>query len=135
MKTALMERYEKETGLPAIDPHEWECYGHEGEKFHSYEFTAWLAKQLTPITVAERLPESGQIVLANYNDKTVRAEYVHRFTLECNDFDCDNYEYNEEKDEFYIIEGWYELIDNWGDFKSIAIVEGTVDSWLPMPTM
>ena len=45
--TELMKRYEMETGKSAIDPHEWECYGHEGEKFHSYEFTAWLAKQLT----------------------------------------------------------------------------------------
>jgi len=35
--------------------------------------------------------------------------------------------------EYYLKEGWYELIDNWGDYSSVAIVEGKVDYWLPIP--
>jgi hypothetical protein len=125
--TDLMKRYEKETGESSV------FSGISQEP--TYKYVAWLEAQLTPIPVTERLPDSGQEVLAHYNDVTVRATYIHRFTEECNDLDCENYEYNEEDDEFYINEGWYELMDNWGDFRSIAIVEGTVDSWLPIPPM
>jgi len=128
--TELMKRYEKKTGVTLDEAkYAWKTF----EFIDSY--IAWLEAQLTPIPVTERLPDSGQEVLAHYNDTTVRAVYIHRFTEECNDMDCENYEYNEEDDEFYINEGWYELVDNWGDFRSIAIVEGTVDSWLPIPPL
>ena len=66
--TELMKRYERETGNSAIDPHEWECYGHEGEKFHSYAFTAWLAKQLTWRPVSEK-PEVEGRYLVVFKDK------------------------------------------------------------------
>ena len=131
--TELMKRYEKETNKRAIIP-----FGNSGDMY-SPLFIAWLAKQLTPIPVTERLPDKDQKVLAHYKSRygretTVRAEYFrkHQEEMDCEETDA---EYDEATDTFYCPEGWYELIDNWGDYSSVRIVEGAVDSWLPMPKM
>lgn len=29
--------------------------------------------------------------------------------------------------------GWYECIDNWGDYTEVAIHEGEPDHWMPLP--
>lgn len=41
-------------------------------------------------------------------------------------------EYSEEADEYYLLEGWYEVIKNWGDYSSIAIADFVV-GWMPLP--
>jgi hypothetical protein len=42
-------------------------------------------------------------------------------------------EYDEATDTFYIAQGWYERIDNWGDYSSVAVTEGEVTHWMPLP--
>ena len=155
-----MKRYEKETGKKAkvrvVTQHESKRYGWGYEKSHLYfsnDFVkfaleennklkaenATLRAQLTPIPVTERLPNKDQEVLAHYKSRygretTVRAEYFRKHQEE---MDCDECEaeYDEETDTYYCPEGWYELIENWCDYSSVRIVEGAVDSWLPIPKM
>lgn len=45
--------------------------------------------------------------------------------------DCDC-EYSEEDDEYYLCEGWYEVIKNWDDYNSVT-VEDFVTHWMPLP--
>ena len=65
--------------------------------------------------------------------RRVRAVYIRQYEEEAGDDDELCVEYCEEQDEWYLKEGWYELIDNWYDYSSVAIVEGVVDYWMPMP--
>ena len=94
------------------------------------------------ISVEERLPESGEHVLAccyvkwlggggrNY---VCDAYYAKPKTLNVNswadDIAC---EYDEETDEYYLLEGWYEVIKNWDDYDSISIGD-FVTHWMPLP--
>lgn len=99
-------------------------------------YIAWLEAQLTWRPVSEK-PEKDQIVIATYLNsygkrRRVRAVYVRQYEEEAGDDDELCVEYCHEKDEWYLKEGWYELIDNW-DYSSAAIVEGVVDYWMPMP--
>ena len=99
------------------------------------EENARMKDQLTWRPVSE-LPEKDQIVVATYLNcygkrRRVRAVYVRQYEEEAGDDElC--VEYCEEKDEWYLKEGWYELIDNL-DYSLAAIVEGVVDYWMPMP--
>ena len=49
------------------------------------------------------------------------------------DDDSEISEYDEATDCCYTPEGWYEKIDNWGDYSSVAVVEGEVTHWMPLP--
>ena len=94
------------------------------------------------IPVTERLPESGKHVLVACEVHSygggVHGKYV-----------CDGYyaapksmtggcgddfatEYDEEDDEYYLLEGWYEVIKNWDDYNSIVIPD-FVTHWMPLP--
>jgi hypothetical protein len=95
-----------------------------------------LKEQLRWRPVSE-LPEKDQIVIATYRNgygkrRRVSAVYVRQYEEEAGDDDELCVEYCEEQDEWYLKEGWYELIDNW-DYSLAAIVEGVVDYWMPMP--
>jgi hypothetical protein len=85
------------------------------------------------------LPEEGQIVIATYLNqfgkrRRVRAVYIRQYEEEESGEDDEScVEYCEEQDEWYLKEGWYELLDNWDAYSSVAIVEGVVDYWMPMP--
>ena len=95
------------------------------------------------ISVKDRLPESGVHVLiccemhrygGGFAGKYVCDGYYAEankiiaggFPDECN---C---EYSEEDDEYYLCEGWYEVIKNWDDYNSVA-VEDFVTHWMPLP--
>ena len=130
-KTELMKRYEAETGKKAILD-----FGSSGEVYAPL-YVQWLEAQLTWRPASE-LPEEGQIVIATYLNcygkrRRVRAVYIRQYEEEAGDDDEDVMEYSDEKDEYYLKEGWYELIDNWLDYSLVAIVEGIVDYWMPMP--
>jgi hypothetical protein len=131
-KTEIMKRYEAETGESLEEAKErWKTFA-----FYS-RYIAWLEAQLTWRSVSE-LPEEDQIVIATYLNsygkrRRVRAVYIRQYEEELDYDDDSDYEYNEENDTYYLKEGWYELIDNWPDYSSVAIVEGVVDHWLPMP--
>ena len=94
------------------------------------------------ISVEDRLPESGVRCLLCCDVKRydgTHRQYIcdgyhaERFKEECYsaDDECVT-EYNEETDEYYLHEGWYECINNWDDYSSIAI-DDKVTHWMPLP--
>jgi len=133
-KSELMKRYEAETGRKPKNL----FMGSEESLIHfTREYVEWLEAQLTWRPVSEK-PEKDQIVIATYLNqcgkrRRVRAVYIRQYEEEAGEDDELCVEYCEEQDEWYLKEGWYELIDNWLDYSSVAIVEGVVDYWMPMP--
>ena len=93
------------------------------------------------ISVKDRLPESGVHVLVACE---MHGQYLQRRYV------CDGYyvkaktqpsyghpdecavEYSEEDDEYYLLEGWYEVIKNWYDYDSI-VIDDFVTHWMPLP--
>lgn len=87
--------------------------------------------------VAEALPKSGEKVLACYrhrwfNLRPIRAFWTAAKTEEA-DSDDARMEYDAATDAYYVPEGWYECIDNWGDYSSVAVTDGEVTHWMPLP--
>lgn len=87
------------------------------------------------ISVDERLPESK--CLAVYKTErgqqfVIRARYIKRYEIEATGDECET-DYNEADDVDYVKAGWYECIDNWGDFASVAVCEGVVTHWTSLP--
>lgn len=90
------------------------------------------------IKCSERMPKSGTHVLLCCETKLLKIKYVcggyyaKRNTIEggCSD-DCET-EYSEEDDKYYLVEGFYEVIKNWGDYDSITI-EDNVTQWMALP--
>ena len=93
------------------------------------------------IPVTERLPESGVHVLVacemygQYLSGKYVCDgfYVERYTQKVENTDYDiACEYCEEDDEYYLWQGWYEVIKNWDDYNSVVIGD-TVTHWMPLP--
>ena len=96
------------------------------------------------ISVKDRLPESGVHVLLccemHRRGGEIAGKYVcDGYYAEANKIiaggfpdECDC-EYSEEDDEYYLCEGWYEVIKNWDDYNSVA-VEDFVTHWMPLPS-
>lgn len=90
------------------------------------------------IPCSERLPEK-ETVLATVETKTFKYRYVceavwiPRWTWKAS-FDSweDCSEYNEDEDEYYVLEGWYERVHNWDEYSYIGI-EDNVIAWQPLP--
>lgn len=94
------------------------------------------------ISVKDKLPESGVHVLLCCE--------IHRYGGGLGKYVCDGFhadanthlaggfpdecacEYSEEDDEYYLLEGWYEVIKNWDDYNSVAIPD-FVTHWMPLP--
>lgn len=111
-----------------------ECYAEELYS-KNYRKQEW-------VSVKDRLPESGVSCLLCCDVKRydgTHKQYIcdgfhaERFKEECQfaDDEC-AVEYNEETDEYYLHEGWYENINNWDEYSSIAIYD-TVTHWMPLP--
>ena len=89
------------------------------------------------VSVNSGLPKSGVTVLACYRNEAgmlrrIRAEYISAKTVES--YPDDEFgEYDEDSDTYYDPEGWYEQIDNWGDYTAVAVCEGEITHWMPMP--
>ncbi len=92
------------------------------------------------IPVGERLPESERTVLAYYLNshgkvRRIRAEYIAAKTKGADDgwdSDCDA-DYDEATDQSYWPCGWYEVMDNWDGLTHVAVTEGDVTHWMPLP--
>ena len=91
------------------------------------------------IPVSERLPKSGVHVLVCCEVVFGSGRYV------CDGYFADRYtekaldhgediacEYCEDDDEYYLWQGWYEVIKNWDDYNSIVIGD-VVTHWMPLP--
>jgi hypothetical protein len=94
------------------------------------------AERWTP--VSGQMPESGTHVLLYCEIRPIRKKYVcdgyyaAPKTITCeNSEDC-ACEYDDEKDEYFLLEGYYEVIKNWDDFGSISI-DDFVTHWRPLP--
>lgn len=90
------------------------------------------------ISVADEMPEHGKNVLATYRNNYGKNRIIvgHYFERWKEESDCDNDnndEFSEKLDGYYYCEGWYEQQDNWGDYASIAVHEGEVTHWMPLP--
>ena len=95
------------------------------------------------ISVKDRMPENGVHVLLccemhRYGGGIAGKYVCDGYYAEANKIiaggfpdDC-NCEYSEEDDEYYLREGWYEVIKNWGDYNSVT-VEDSVTHWMPLP--
>ena len=88
------------------------------------------------ISVKDRLPESGVHVLlcceVRYGDKIAGKYVCDGYYAEANKLIAREDEYSKEDDEYYLCEGWYEVIKNWDDYTSVA-VEDFVTHWMPHP--
>ena len=96
------------------------------------------------ISVKDRLPENGVHVLLcceihRYGGEIAGKYVCDGYYAEANKIiaggfpdECDC-EYSEEDDEYYLCEGWYEVIKNWDDYNSVA-VEDFVTHWMPLPS-
>lgn len=89
------------------------------------------------VAVSERMPESGVVVLACYrnrlgNWRRIRASWVAAKTEESGP-ESDIGVYDEATDTYYDPEGWYEQIDNWDMYSAVAVHEGEVSHWMPLP--
>lgn len=92
------------------------------------------------ISTAERIPESGKIVLAFHKNingfpRRIRASYIKAMTKiadpECSDMDCD---YDEAEDAFYWPDGWYEQMEHWDEYTAVILAEDIkVTHWMPLP--
>lgn len=94
------------------------------------------------ISVKDRLPESGVHVLVCCeiiaNGAIVRKYVCDGFYVEawkekagCYNEDC-ALVYCEEDDEYYLEEGWYEVIKNWEEYNSVIIADFPTH-WMPLP--
>lgn len=92
------------------------------------------------VPVSERMPDADRKVLATYtnelgNRRTIVARWTPAKTVEASGDDDEPgcHEYDEATDTFYLIEGWWEVINNWGDYSQVFVNEGKVDHWMPLP--
>ena len=95
------------------------------------------------ISVKDRLPESGVHVLLccemHRRGGEIAGKYVcDGYYAEANKIiaggfpdECDC-EYSEEDDEYYLREGWYEVIKNWDNYNSVTVGD-FVTHWMPLP--
>ena len=84
-------------------------------------------------SVNDSMPGKGQKVLATYMNsygkrRRVIADFIQRHQEESSD-DNDEFEYDEETGNYYLIPGWYEQSENFRDYSSFFIHEGTVTHW------
>lgn len=91
------------------------------------------------IACSERMPASGQKVLACYRNRadmhrTIMARWVAAKSREGYEEHSDlDLVYDEAADCYYWPEGWYETMDNWPEFSNLVVSEGEVTHWQPRP--
>jgi len=85
------------------------------------------------ISVNESLPKSEERVLTRFqvdngNVVLMIGFYAHKFEVP-HDPDDLKLDYDEEKDQHYLTEGWYEEIQNWDEFGFLRVEFGEVTHW------
>lgn len=117
------------------------CQGNSGYRRTPQEAVDnWNRRPDGWIPVSERLPESGKHVLLCCEVRPAMKRYIcdgyyakaKSIINSCSfDYEC-AVEYDEEQDEYFLLEGFYEVIKNWDEYTSITI-EDFVTHWMPMP--
>ena len=93
------------------------------------------------VSVKDRMPDSNHVlarceIRGLYKPKSYIcvAFYAKKNGISvgncCDDEIC--CEYDEETDEYYLKEGWYEVIRNWDEYGSVVIGD-FVTHWMPLP--
>jgi hypothetical protein len=90
---------------------------------------------------ADQVPQTGKAVLAHYTNshgmgRRIRAECIAAWTVQAEDVsdpDTECVEYSKQDDAYYLTAGWYELVDNWDEYGRIAVNEGVITHWMPLP--
>ena len=115
-------------------------YAHE---FYAEQFATLTAAPEPPVSDGWRdiasAPSAKPVLVAYKNRcdkwrvvKAVRYEqYQNEQPADDDEGECG--EYCEEKDAYFVRAGWYELIDNWDDFRFVSIYEGEPVAWQPLP--
>lgn len=114
-----------------VNPHAYRLGYLKGYQKALEERPSWIdvpndtTKIPTGFLLAYGLNEHGK-------ERRIRAYYVQPLTYICDlELNDENYDYSEEKDEFYLKEGWYECNDceeiNWR-------VTYTITHFMPLPT-
>ncbi len=115
-------------------------YGVAAEDIDNAPTVAASMPQWIPVT-PETMPESGVPVLLCC-ERTYLCKAIYRYICDgqyiakhaeiagytANDLAT---EYDEETDEFYLLEGFYERIKNWDEYSSVVISD-RVTHWMPM---
>ena len=134
----------------AINGLEWNKRDLERNKAGEYEHEAARAMWLTfqagyaaakaeaawiPVAV---LPAPCLKVIATYvnrlgNRRTIMAKWIPGKTEEAHSLDDEFGEYDEATDTTYTPEGWYECINNLDDYTFVAVSEGVITHWMPLP--
>lgn len=96
---------------------------------------AKIGQQMQWIPASEMLPESGVPVIAyakdNYKrDIIIRAMYCAPFTEESHEDWVDDADYDEDKDLYFVKEGWYE--NNVYEDAHYS-VDGKITHWMSLP--
>ena len=93
------------------------------------------------ISVKERLPESGihalvccrvNLLGGGWRSYVCDAFYAATKTESSICIDVGYEDYDEEKDEYYLPEGWWEVVKNCDEFSCVRI-EDFVTHWMPLP--
>ena len=86
--------------------------------------------------VEEKLPEYGVSVIVYVKDNCgkniiIRAMYIAPFTMEQHEDGYDDADYDEDKDIYFVKEGWYE--NNVYEEAHYA-VDGNITHWMSLPS-
>ena len=138
-----VKRYEPASGLDStMRKVEWMRETPAGGWVSHDDYNALLAERQWN-SVEDRLPETGQPVLAFYRNqigkgRRICAEYLapkSRVADQLSDPDTESVEYDEEAGEYYWLPGWYERIDNWEEYSHLTVTEGDISHWMPPPPL
>ena len=108
------------------------------EAWHAFQAGYAAAKAETAWIPVAVLPAPCLKVIATYvnrlgNRRTIMAKWVPGKTEEAHSLDDEFGEYDEATDTTYAPEGWYEVIDNFDDCTFVAVSEGVITHWMPLP--
>lgn len=111
----------------------------EYDKIDALELAITALQAYQPwVSVEDEKPESEKPVLLFCKVRPINRKYIcvgfyakpKSAIIPC--YDDSNCEYDKETDEYYLQEGYYEIIKNWGDYSSI-VIDDFVTHWKPIP--